>query len=234
MKIRLLYFNLPQDAMISPILVMTLLISSAILVIPMSGILNAHAATSQPQLIPTSLYKVLGAKWWQYLLSVPPSTNPILDDNPCDSQQKGPFFYLVGTFGGSAERNCTIHQGKSIFFPVVNVFATFDKNDPAVDTIAKLRKFVTDNINQAHDLQASLDGVNINLDNARAQSSPFPLKVPKDNILGGPEIAGTYLAIADGYWVGLKPLSVGEHTIHFFGKLQNSDIGPVTYHITIK
>ena len=95
--------------------------------------------TSQPKLIPTNLYKILGAKWWQYLLSVPPNTNPILDDNPCNAKQKGPYFYLVGTFGGFKERNCTIPQGKSIFFPVVNVFATYDKNDPTSDTIAKVK-----------------------------------------------------------------------------------------------
>jgi len=220
--------------MIKAIVIVAVLVSSSMLVIPMSGSFKAFAATSQPNLIPTNLYKVLAAKWWQYLVSVPPSTNPILDNNSCDAKQKGAVFYLVGTFGGSAERNCTIPQGKTIFFPVVNYFATLDKNDPHVDTIAHLRKNVTDNINQAHDLQAKLDGININLENARAQSQPFPLRVPKDNIFGPPDIAGTYLAISDGYWVGLKPLSVGQHTIHFFGKLQNSDIGPVTYHITVK
>ena len=189
--------------------------------------------TSQPKLIPTNLYKILGAKWWQYLLSVPPNTNPILDDNPCNAKQKGPYFYLVGTFGGFKERNCIFPQGKSIFFPVVNVFATYDKNDPTSDTIAKVKKLVTENIDQASDLHASVDGVNINLDNARAQSQPFPLKVPKDNILDGPEIAGTYFAIADGYWVGLKPLSVGEHTIHFAGKVGSLSV-EVLYHITVQ
>ena len=219
--------------MIKAIVIMAVLASSAMLVIPLSSGFNAFAATSQPKLIPTNLYKILGAKWWQYLLSVPPNTNPILDDNPCNAKQKGPCFYLVGTFGGFKERNCTIPQGKSIFFPVVNVFATYDKNDPTSDTIAKVKKLVTENIDQASDLHASVDGVNINLDNARAQSQPFPLKVPKDNILDGPEIAGTYLAIADGYWVGLKPLSVGEHTIHFAGKVGSFSV-EVLYHITVQ
>jgi hypothetical protein len=219
--------------MIKTVLIMTVLVLGAIVVLPLTASFNVHAATAQPKLLPLSLYKTLSAKWWQYLLSVPPSTNPILDDNPCDAKQKGAFFYLVGTFGGSAERTCTVPKGKSIFFPVVNVFATLDKNDPAFDTIAKVKKFVTDNINQASDLQASVDGVNINLDNARAQSQQFPLKVPKDNILGGPEIAGTYLAIADGYWVGLKALSVGEHTIHFAGKVGTFSV-EVTYHIIVQ
>ena len=181
--------------MIKAIVIMAVLASSAMLVIPLSSGFNAFAATSQPKLIPKNLYKVLGAKWWQYLLSVPPNTNPILDDNPCNAKQKGPYFYLVGTFGGFKERNCTIPQGKSIFFPVVNVFATYDKNDPTSDTIAKVKKLVTENIDQASDLHASVDGVNINLDNARAQSQPFPVKVPKDNILGGPEIAGIILPL---------------------------------------
>jgi hypothetical protein len=39
--------------------------------------------------------------------------------------------------------------------------------------------------------------------------------VPADNILGSG--AGPGMSISDGYWVMLKPLSPGQHTIRFGG-----------------
>lgn len=213
--------------MIKSIMIITILLSSTLLVIPISSTVNA----ATPNLFPPSVNKALSAKWWQWLFSIPPNTNPILDDNPCNVKQSGSFFYLVGTFGGSADRNCTIPQGKAIFFPIVNIVATLDKNDPAFDTIAEVKKAVADFINGATDLQASVDGVDINLNKLRAQSPPFKFKVGEENLLGAP--AGTYTAVSDGYWIALHPLSVGEHTIHFSGKIGDFSVN-VTYHITVK
>jgi hypothetical protein len=217
--------------MIKSIVIMAILISSAIFVLPLASSFSVSAASGQPKLFPPSVNKSLSVKWWQWLLSIPPGNNPILDNNPCDVKQSGPFFYLVGTFGGSAERNCTIPQGKAIFFPVINVVATLDKNDPAFDTIAEVKKAVADFINGATDLQVTVDGTDIKLSKLRVQSQVFKFKVGEDNILGAP--AGTYAAVSDGYWVALHPLSVGEHTIHFAGKIGDFSVD-VTYHITVQ
>jgi hypothetical protein len=216
--------------MIKSIIIIMILLSSTLLVIPISSIVNA----ASPSLFPSSVNKALSAKWWQWLFSIPPKTNPILDDNPCNLKQSGSFFYLVGTFGGSADRNCTIPKNKAIFFPIINIVATFDKNDPNFDTIAKVKKAVSDYIDGATDLKASVDGVSIkNIDGLRAQSPAFKLKVPSDNIGGFPP--GTYVAVSDGFWVALKPFSIGEHTIHFSGKVPSANFDlDVTYHITVK
>ncbi len=202
---------------------------STVLVIPISNIVNA----ATPNLFPSSINKALSVKWWQWLFSIPPKTNPILDDNPCNVKQSGSFFYLVGTFGGTADRNCTIPKNKAIFFPIINIVATFDKNDPNFNTLDKVRKAASDFINGATDLKVSVDGISIkNIANLRAQSPAFKLKVPADNIGGPPD---TYIAVSDGFWVALKPLSVGEHTIHFAGNIPDSNFNiDVTYHITVK
>lgn len=51
---------------------------------------------------------------------------------------------------------------------------------------------------------------------------------------------GTTQAVSDGYWVLLKPLSAGNHTIHMAGSVVNYAAGAlnnfaneVTYHITV-
>ena len=146
--------------------------------------------------------------------SIPENKSPILDDNPCDIKQSGSFFYLVGTFDGSA--------------------ATFDKNDPAFNTLDNVKKQASEVIDGAENLQASVDGVPIShIDKLRAQSPPFKLKVPDNNAFGIP--ADTYIAVSDGFWVALKPLGVGQHTIHFGGSAPDLNFKvDVTYHITIK
>ena len=186
------------------------------------------------------LNKKLSAQWWQWVLPIPPANNPLVDDDaPCGVAQSGPFFFLVGTQGGSADRTCTIPEGKSIFFPVINFFQTIDKVVPAkgtanspTNTPGEVRKLAIGNIDQAHNLQASVDGVSINLDKARAKSPPFLFTLGEDNIFGAP--AGTYRALSDGYWVALKPLSVGEHTIEFSGEGAGGFSLHVVYHITVK
>jgi hypothetical protein len=215
--------------MIKSITVIAILVASALLALPLFS--SVTYASVQPDLFPPKVNKNLSVKWWQWLFSIPPDDNPILNDNPCNVKQSGPFFYLVGTFGGSAERTCSIPEGKAIFFPVINVVATLDENDPAFDTIAEVKKAVKDYIDQATGLKATVDGTDINLDNLRVQSQQFKFRVGEDNILGAP--AGTYVAVSDGYWIALKPLSVGEHTIQFSGNVGDFSVD-VTYHIIVQ
>jgi hypothetical protein len=193
-----------------------------------SPLLNSVYAKTDTRLLPPALNKSLSVKWWKWLLSIPQNSNPIIDDNPCDVKQKGSFFYLVGTFGGTAERNCTIQKDKAIFFPIVNVIATLDPT-PEFNTINKLKKQAALYIDQATDLKASVDGVDIqNLQALRAQSPPFKVQ---DNLT--PD--GLLTGVSDGYWVPLKPLSVGEHLIHFAAKVPPFNFETdVTYHLTIK
>ena len=51
-----------------------------------------------------------------------------VDDNPgtdttgedCSKGDFGDTFFLAGTFGGKAERECTITEGQDILIPIVN------------------------------------------------------------------------------------------------------------------
>jgi hypothetical protein len=216
--------------MVKSILLITVLLSSLFLIVLNPS--NVKAASNG--LFPSGVNKPLSVKWWQWLASIPENKNPILDDHPCDVKQFGSFFYLVGTFGGSAERQCTIPKDKGIFFPIINVVSTFDKNDPNSNTINKVRKQASDFIDGATNLQASVDGVSIShINKLRAQSPPFKLKVPENNAFGIPP--DTYIAISDGYWVALKPLIVGQHTIHFSANIPANNFNvDVTYHVTVQ
>jgi hypothetical protein len=200
---------------------------------------NAFAGKEKPHLFSPYLSISLGAKWWQWVLPIPESINPLIDANPCNVNQHGYFFFLAGTTGGPAvERTCTIPKGKAIFFPVYNYFQTLDPPPSQFDTIAKVRKAVTDNVNQATNLKASVDGVKIKVDSKfRAQSRLFEFTLGEDNIYNHPPgtaPAGTYQAITDGYWVGLNPLRPGNHEISFSADGPGGFRTDVTYHITVQ
>src|SRR5262249_12325700 len=58
-------------------------------------------------------YGEWSARWWQWALSVPTATNPIIDSTgaQCAQAQTGKVWFLAGTFGGAVTRSCTVPQG---------------------------------------------------------------------------------------------------------------------------
>jgi hypothetical protein len=63
------------------------------------------------------------AQWWQYINSIPPAVNPLLDTSGayCTVGQRAPMWFLTGTFfGGTAIRTCTVPAGEALFLPVIN------------------------------------------------------------------------------------------------------------------
>jgi hypothetical protein len=178
------------------------------------------------------------AKWWQWADSIPTANNPQLDQTGKDcaqaQNQTGPVWFLAGTSGGSAERTCTIPAGKAILLPIVNIAYVRDAGETKEEMLA----FVKRTMDKVTTLEASVDGTPLqNLSNYRIQSPFFNATLPKDNVVGDPE--GTYLEVADGYWVFLEPLSPGQHEIRLHGTLIDptsptpSFETAVTYHLTI-
>jgi hypothetical protein len=253
---------------LQPILVISIILSSAILIVPLTND-NAFAVKDKPHLFNPHLSKYLGAKWWEWALEIPAPIHPLIDANPCDVDQRGLFFFLGGVFApvdttstsvtsdsidgfqtrdsihssetsiasdtsDHVERTCTVPKGKAIFFPVFNVFSTF--GDPDSPNLRDAIKFVKGYIDQATNLKASVDGTNINVNKLRSLTIPFEFTLPPDNIFGitDPSALGPYKAIADGYWVALKPLSVGNHEISFSASHPDGTNIDVTYHITVQ
>jgi hypothetical protein len=215
----------------------------------------AEASVENPNVIPPGgqtfgqSYGAWSAAWWQYVLSQPASTNPLLDGKgqQCGLAQSGPVFFLVGTTSGKAVRNkCVVPQGKALFFPVANAF---DVHTPK-DGLSSAQKVWNDlHITfglSFSDLHATIDGVPVN--NLDVSTSPyracagpvldcapsFSLTLPTDNILAVPR--GTYSpAVADGYYLMLSPLLPGDHTITFGGSghLGGAFSTDTTYHLIV-
>jgi len=192
-------------------------------------------------------YEQWAATWWQYIFSIPNPANPTNDTSGalCDVAQRGPVWFLAGSPSQHAvSRTCTIHaQGRPIFFPIINLECStqdlpaqqypdgFHCTDGGTcSTCAGLWGQQLD----PSQLKASVDGHDLTaLYTYLAQSAPFQFQMPANNVLGtGRSGAGT--SVTSGYWLMLKPLSPGHHTVHFEGGLYGNVFHVnVTYELNV-
>lgn len=197
---------------------------------------DINSSVFLPDSTPYNLtYGEWSAKWWQWVFSLPQDINPLIDQTGehCAQGQDGPVWFLAGTSGGAVERSCIIPEGKAILFPVLNSGNV--KTDPS-ETEEDLRVITKEAVDNPAVLEASVNGVPLqNLQNYRAESPLFNVTLPEGNIFGVPELHSE--AVSDGYWVMLRPLPVGDHTINFRGAdaaaVAGGLVTEVTYKVTI-
>jgi len=181
------------------------------------------------------------AAWWQWALLPPASANPVTDPTGALAGvgQSGPVWFLAGTFGGTAERTCTIPAGKGLFFPIIDAICWLTLPS---DTEPMARAVNADLINHVTDLELAVDGVPVRgLENLRFASPEFPITFDAADPVW-PTPPGPFPAFSDGYFVMLEPLPRGTHTIYFRGKWVVPEAFPeadilltvVTYHLTVQ
>jgi hypothetical protein len=189
-------------------------------------------------------YAEWSVRWWQWAYGLPVAGHPLFDETgaDCGAGQSGPVWFLGGVFNvsGSATRTeCVVPVGRGLYFPVLNV--EWDNACPPGDlTIDELRATAADFMNLATDLTAELDGVPIgNLELYRFAAGPFGVDIPSGNIwefFGCDTPAGHYEPLlADGFFLMLKPLPPGPHTLHFSGTIGDpvNFTLDITYDLTV-
>jgi len=211
---------------------MTVLVAAAVLVLafPSTGLAAQGQRNLNPGVLPPyshaygQTYGEWAAEWWQWAFAIPMEfgVNPILE-GPCETNQSGPVWFLAGNFGWSSVRTCCVPAGKALFFPIMNsMWAT---QDPENEPEELLRELANASIDQVFFLECTVDGVPLeNLWAYRAESPAFGWVSPT---------YGEYpLAVTDGYWIMLAPLSTGEHEIYFAGASEGFALD-VTYTLTV-
>jgi hypothetical protein len=193
----------------------------------------------------------LTGQWWQWALSIPADQNPQLDPTgqDCMVGQRGQLWFLAGVFnGGTATRTCSVPEGTTLFFPVINSFnnntpdcANAGQNGENFD-VRKLISLITPSIDAAQNLSVTVDHKPLNKKQIqRVLSLPFPTWFPADNVYGAdacatkmPLPAGIYSpSMDDGYYVLLPPLKVGPpHTLQFHAE-SGTFVQDVTYNLTV-
>jgi hypothetical protein len=214
------------------------------------GFMFLISITSTPaysQAVPKVLQKTIGewsAIWWQWALSIPADSNPMLN-GPCDEGQGGPVWFLAGSWlEGKATRDCAVPAGKYIFFPISNAFWVQTPLDNPALIEPDWRKLASDYVAPAAVMKCTLNGVplifNPDTPIVRSQSPVFTATFPEDNVFGmDPALLTGDPIVSDGYWVMLPPLPAGAYTLRFVADkkvpVQRRRAGPqdMTYHLLI-
>lgn len=152
----------------------------------------------------------------------------------CTIVQHGPVWFLEGAIRGAENvtRTCSIPEGKALFFPLLNLVDINTADQP----VNELRAEIAGCLNAATNISLKVDGQAIaskELLRSRVRSIPFAAVLPADGVPTDPPTpAGIYSpAVDDGYYVMLRPLSVGAHTLHFTGTSPGCDYPPTGFHV---
>jgi len=196
--------------------------------------LSLAAKPGNPALLPPS-EKVAGRaqvdwskSWWQWAGSFARYESPVADKagSRCHLKQSGPVWFLAGTYGTQRTiRSCTVPVGKYLFFPLVNyvVYPQYVGSLTCEQATAKART-MTDG---ASSLLLELDGKLITNLEAHRQATVACFDLGE--LAGG----GVAPSAANGYYIMLRPLSPGTHTLNFGGILPNMSQA-VTYTLHVQ
>jgi hypothetical protein len=220
---------------------MTKIPGRVIVVVAMALMLVMH--TSQAR---ADDFKQLSAEWWQWTLSFPEADSPQLDPTGerCTVGQRGSVWFLVGNFGGTTTRSCSIPEGKTLFFPVINSINVDTPNVCGQGAVrmplAELRALSAGFVDGATSLSVEVDGKLVK-QLRRVQSRVFEIALPEQNVFDAPCAfaggvpAGIYSpAVDDGIYVELQPLAIGSHTVHIHAEnLAAEFVLDVTYNLTV-
>jgi len=195
-----------------------------------------------------------GAAWWEWALSIPKSTNPMLE-GACDQNQPNEVFFLAGnSTGGQSIRSCTVPAGKPLFFPIVNIIYRMRPEVTCSSTENSIAYSAQNcwSLYQPTPLLLEIDGVSMgNLDAYGLYTGLFHDTQPADpaeqvfappagpvgaNSCGIPE-GSPRPAAGNGFWMAVKPLPPGNHTVRFAGGIQIANAPDfsldVTYNLTV-
>jgi hypothetical protein len=147
------------------------------------------------------------ARWWRWAQNAPiePYRDP--DGRLCDMNQAGPVWFLAGTDGTfEPRRRCVVPEGKYLLLPVINMIYWQRTDVRKRMPCAELQRGSAVNNDHLVSAVVVLDG--------KPLGEMRVHRVRSDGCFAlNPEDASSPLAAADGYWLMLKPLSRGHHTL---------------------
>ncbi len=181
--------------------------------------------------------------WWRWELSVPTDRNPSLDTTGanCAEGQAGRVWFLGSIFGsGDVARGCTVPAGKALLVNLSSALNDYPCPDPSFKPAPgqSLEAFLTEGARAVEDgltgLTLSVDGHRVGRLFERRYTTELyrftgdpTLRTSIDGCITGSRQA----AVSDGYFVMLRPLAHGAHTVVFTAASRTGVRTSVTYHL---
>jgi hypothetical protein len=193
---------------------------------------------------------------WDYSLPLDPQTNVIagLKENGCLIHKDNSMVMLADTaFGGVWNQNCTISRNEGILIPIWTGECNAGEKDCLGQPFEELSKAArgfdlgkvkglvkVDNIPVAN-LDAIDYKTNIMNNVTEVHTKQYNATVPDDSHVQN-EKYGTFPGAAHGWFVFLKPLEPGNHTVYYQNSVEpttlsgagNSNTAQFTYHFKVQ
>jgi hypothetical protein len=202
---------------------------------------TVYSTDSKPFGIP---YQNWVGAWWNWTQGTTADLHPRDDPSrSCNVNQNGSVWFLPDSLSVESPSNpriCDVPAGKAIFIPVITGEADNIENPNYADTQIVKDALACDNY--SNNRRAEVDGVSIKGLNDpvtyRTNSSHLFNVIAVDNNIYNMK-AGTGRGFADGWFLFIKPLTIGEHKVHLAGSIDAPDPncntnGDVTWIIRVK
>lgn len=142
----------------------------------------------------------LQSRWWSWVSAGPDESDPIADQDgsSCARYQPDDVWFLAGTYGGSAERVCTLPFGRPVAFPIVNRWGTSQ---------------------ECSDFMTSATGWAV-LDGKRLDPETYRGETIQISRFAGRRVIGVdsgFKTTGCGLWIQLPPLEPGAHVLKIRG-----------------
>ncbi|MGH9979210.1 MAG: hypothetical protein ACRD8Z_25755 [Nitrososphaeraceae archaeon] len=195
---------------------------------------KSEVAIFSPDTKPYGLaYEEWVAFWWRRMFSIPIEDNPAVDTSGknCGKSQMGPVWFLAGTvLTSKVVRVCDLPPGKALLIPIINSERCTAEFEGLSDS--HLLELVANDVDEVTQLSLEIDGAEMqDFSKYRVRSHPFDTRIVDNNILD--HKPGVARMVSDGFWVLLKPMPVGVHTIRFKGTDPNLKLD-VTYNLNVR
>jgi hypothetical protein len=168
--------------------------------------------------------------FWNWTLGISGVDNPINDPTGAkcgtgQSNTNSSVFYLAFNNGGRSERTCEVPAGKGLLIPVMQVeYSEKELPGATVDELSAAAKKDQDSVNT---LSLQVDDRSYNYDDLikyRVHTDDFNVDYADNGIFGVVE-GGPSKVVADGFYILTKPITAGNHTVHFKSSLICNDPG---------
>lgn len=211
-----------------------LFLSAAYLAVLSPSIAQTNISVPPAELVAGISQADWSKAWWQWAGSFDQADSPVADrtGKNCHHGQKGPVWFLAGTYGSQrTKRTCEVPRDRYIFFPVINYVVMPGTGDGLAcpSCCAKYIKTAKSITDQPSNLILDLDGGRIMDLAAHRQSTKECFDM---GALAKP-LYRIFPSAANGYYVMLRPLSPGRHVLNFGGELPGFSQA-LTYTLLVK
>jgi hypothetical protein len=170
---------------------------------------------------PDSSYNQHVEEYWKKILETPKDENPLTDRTGEKHDVTTNPVFLASSFIGNVTRKLAVSRDKS-FFIAVNPVEVCEHELESGENENDLKKYASEEQDSATTAKLTIDNVDYDLKDKkyRIRQGLFEVEI-QENTLEDLEPAGRCKVAADGYYVKIKPLNPGRHTIKIVGEVEH-------------